>query len=223
MMTNNELTFDLEFVPISMEHRSKEKEVGIFNVTLLEFKLGIVAGFNVVSLVFERKDKSKIFLDNIFLDEVTFHGALNVSHRINHQMLALLGVENSEELVADENYCNNLLATELEKSVGTELYLVLTVRLDLGLTSLIYDHTLMFALNKHGQSLREIKHKDFLLRDLLFRKDLVTTLFSRNYLETETRVQMNKNFEDLFQLFHQTLGEENGKTINTGTVLERFN
>ncbi len=202
MMKNNELTFDLDFVPINMEHKNIKKEVGIFNVTLLEFKVGIVAGFNVVSLVFERKDKSKIFLDNIFLDMITFHGQLNVSHRINHQMLTLLGVKNSEELVAGENYCNNLLAIELEKCIGTELYLILTVRLDLGLISIIYDHTLMFALNEHGQSLREIKHEDFLLRDLLFRKDLVTTLFSRNYLETETRVQMNKNFEDLVQLFH---------------------
>ncbi len=192
--------FDTSFDFLPMEHRTQKKKLGVYKLKLLEVKAEKISNFNTVSLIFTDKNDKKYFLDRLFLDVETFGGSINYSYDLNHQLIAQLGVPNSFEMITGETYNANVLEETIRKNIGVEVYLALSIRLDVGFDGLFYDYRLIQSFNIKGQSLREIKYNNTTLRDLYHRSDLLTTLYSNRYLKTGKRIQLEKDFSDMNEL-----------------------
>lgn len=205
-------------------HRLLPKDLGVFKLRLTEVSVGKIQNFNTVSLVFENVKGRKYFLDRLFLDTHTFHKAINMDYDLNHQLLEILNVPNVIDMVKNEHYDENELLSKLQKSIGMEVYLALYAKVDSRNTTIFYDHKLMCPFNVHGQSLREIKHNIFSLRDMYFREDMLVPHYSLRYQREESiQIKLNKDVGDLLELSHNQMEKQDGRTIKTGIKLKRCN
>ncbi len=215
---------DLSVNLTTFNHRLLPKDLGVFKLKLTEVSVGKIQNFNTVSLIFESSKGKKYFLDRLFLDTHTFHKAINMDYDLNHQLLEILGIPNIIDMVKNEYYDENELLTKLQKSIGIEVYLALYVKIDSRNTTIFYDHKLMCSFNIYGQSLREIKHNVFSLRDMYFREDMLVPHYSLRYQREESiQIKLNKDVGDLLELSHSQMEKQDGRTIKTSNKLKRCN